>query len=231
MKKGGLMIITFYRSIILYLFITFFLRFTGKRQLGELSPSELVTTFIVSNIAAIPIENSEKSLLSGVVPIVVIFSLEIFMSFISLKFPNGRKIICGRSRYVIKNGKIDEKMMEKLRISIDDLEEELRLNGIFNLDEVDFAVAETNGKLSVYQKFDSRPASNKDMGNKSKGCEGPSLSVIKDGRIVQESLECLSIKEAWLLNKLSELNLEKEDILVMTCNKDGKIFYQRKSKR
>ena len=224
------MIITFYRAIILYLFVTFFLRFTGKRQLGELSPSELVTTFIVSNIAAIPIENSDKSLLSGIIPIVVIFSLEIFMSYISLKLPAVRKIICGKSRYVIKDGVIDEKMLEKLRISIDDLEEELRLNGIFNLDEVDFAIAETNGKLSVYQKFDARPATNKDMGNKSKCCEGPSLSVIKDGRVMNEALEYLSLKESWLYEKLSELNLKKEDILVLTCNKDGKIFYQRKKK-
>lgn len=225
------MIITFYRAIILYLFITFFLRFTGKRQLGELSPSELVTTFIVSNIAAIPIENSEKSLLSGIIPIVTIFFLEIFMSFISLKIPVLRQLICGKARYVIKDGVIDEKMLEELRISLDDLEEELRLNGVFSLDEVEFAIAETNGNLSVYQKFEARPATNKDMGNKAKSCEGPSLALIKDGKLIKESLDLLSLKESWLYEKLSELKLKKEDILILTSNRDGKIFYQRKKKR
>ena len=169
------MFVVFYRTVILYLLVIAVLRFTGKRQLGELQASELVTALLVSNIAAIPIENTEKSLIIGIIPIVMIACLEVLLSFICLKSTVARGIITGKARAIIKNGQIDQHQMKQLRLSIDDLTEQLRSNGYFNLDEILYAIVETNGKLSIYPKFDNRPVTNKDMENK-----GSIINVVVD---------------------------------------------------
>ena len=157
------MVKIFLRTVILYFFVTGILRFTGKRQLGEMSPSELVTALLISNIVSSPIENPGVTLLSSLFPIVVIACLEIFTSFLSLKFPLFRRIISGRERYIIKNGIIDKKAMADLRISFDDLNESLRQKDIFSLYEVEDAVVEADGNLSVLLKMPFRPIANKDL--------------------------------------------------------------------
>ena len=119
--------------------------------------------------------------------------------------------------------------MTQLRLSIDDLTEQLRSSGYFNLDEILYAIVETNGKLSIYPKFDNRPVTNKDMENKLQECENPSVILISDGQINYESLNFCKLSEGWLNEKLNFLKLKKEDIFIMTSNEDGKIFVVERS--
>ena len=219
------MLIIFYRTLILYFFITFILRFTGKRQLGELSPSEMVTTVLISNLAAFPIENEERSLICGIIPIAVIACLEVILSYISLKIPLARRILNGKERLIIKNGRLDEAMMEKLRISVDDLEEELRGKGIFDINEVEEAVVETGGSLSVLLKMPFRSLKNSPAKSLSR-----SYAVLKDGRISNEALADLGINENFIISKLAEFHLKPENVFLMTLDGRGKIFIERKRK-
>ena len=151
------MLVTFFRTLILYVVIVFGVRLMGKRQLGELQPSELVVTILISNIATLPIEEVETPLFSGLLPILSLVTFEVIISAINLHSRRMRRVFSGSPVVVIKNGEIDQKKLQELRFSIDDLMAQLRQNQIFALDEVDFAVVETTGKLSVYQKYGARP--------------------------------------------------------------------------
>src|SRR5699024_4709883 len=125
--------------------IVFSLRIMGKRQLGELQPSELVATILVSNIATLPIEDTNIPLLAGIVPILTLVSFEVILSSITLKSRMARKIVSGNPVIVIRDGRIDQKQMRSIRFSIDDLMEELRTNSIFDIRDVAFAIVETTG--------------------------------------------------------------------------------------
>ncbi|MEG1774094.1 MAG: DUF421 domain-containing protein, partial [Oscillospiraceae bacterium] len=177
------MLIAFWRTIFLYLLVIVALRFMGKRQIGELQPSELVTTIMISNIAAIPIENMDGPLITGIIPIVLLACLEVLSSALNLKSRAVRAVVVGRPRALIHDGTIDQKELEKLRWSIDDLMEQLRGNGIFDLAEVDFALVETNGSLSVYPKFAARGVTNADLHLSASGCDSPPVLIINDGEV------------------------------------------------
>lgn len=222
------MFIAFFRTIVLYVLVIACLRFTGKRQIGELQPSELVTTILISNIAAIPIENSKKSLMTGIIPIILIVCLEIISSFICMKSRIVSEFISGKSRSIIHNGVIDQQLMKNMRITIDDLTEQLRTMGIFNIDEVFEAVIETNGKMSVLPKFKYRSVINEDAEIKSKSCESPSVVVICDGEIKEEGLKYCNMTREILKGKLSDRKLTQKDIFLMTCNFDWDCFIVEK---
>ncbi|MEG1971640.1 MAG: DUF421 domain-containing protein [Oscillospiraceae bacterium] len=225
------MLIAFYRTVILYVLVIAVLRFTGKRQIGELQPSELVTTILISNIAAIPIENNEKSLISGIIPIAVIACMEIILSLISLKSQGARDVITGKSKMIIDDGRIDQKLLKDMRLTVDDLMEQLRSNGIFDLNEVLYAILETNGKLSVLPKYQYRPLNNVDSGNKcNEKKEKPSVVVISDGSIVKEWLLYCNLTEEKLESKLIENKLTLKEVFIMTCNPMGDISIIKKEK-
>ena len=147
------MLIVLIRTIILYFIIVLGTRIMGKRQLGELQPSDLVITILISNIATLPIEETEIPLVTGIIPILTLVCFEVFSSALSLKSPLARRLISGRPIVIIQNGRLNQKEMRDLRFSLDDLMEQLRGSGIFDLSEVQLAIVETTGKLSIYQKF------------------------------------------------------------------------------
>lgn len=212
------MYVTLWRSVFLYALVITLLRFMGKRQIGELQPSELVTAIMISNIAAIPIENLDTPLLDGALPILALACLEVLFSAAALKSRRLRRILVGRPRRLIRSGVIDQKELSLLRWSLDDLTEQLRANGVFDLNEVSEAVVETNGTLSVYQKFSYRPATAGDLKLEPPKCDAPPALLICDGEISKDALAACGVDRAWLDKTLQQEQIAASDVFVLACD-------------
>ena len=197
------------RGIIIYIIVIASVRLMGKRQIGELQPAELVITILLSDIASMPLQNSNTPLLQSVIAIFLLISLEIITSCLALKFRPFRTLLQGHSVMIVKNGKIVRENMKQIRYSVDDVIEALRLKDVFDIAEVNFAYVETNGSLSVLLKNDENEPS-----------ELPCL-VISDGKIVSREFEICGLTEEKLIKILSKKNLAPKDILLMTYSKDG----------
>lgn len=214
------MIISVIRTILLYIVIILAIRIMGKRQIGELQTSELVVTLLISDIAAIPMQNTEQSLLSGIVPILILIVCEIIISFLMLKRAGFRRIICGKPIVIISDGKINQSEMHRLRMSTEDLSEELRQQGIFNIEDVGFAIVETNGKLSVLKKPEKDIPTAEELGIKTKD-KGLEVVVISDGEISKCSLKICGLSRDWLFDTLKKENTELNDVFLMIANGQG----------
>lgn len=221
------MIITITRTIILYIFVTLGIRLMGKRQIGEMQPNELVVTLLISEIAAIPLQDTSQPILNGVVAIFMLVILEILISVISMKSLFMRKIMNGKSAVIIKNGVIDQQMMRSVRMTVLDLVELLRGQDVFDISTVAFAVLEVNGNLSVLLKSSEQPATAADLNVKKDKALLP-LPVISDGKIIKESLEAIGTDEGAVRKMLKGDNVS--DIFLMTMDRDGNhsIIKQRK---
>lgn len=217
--SGDLMLISIIRTVILYIFILLALRIMGKRQLSEMQTSELVITLLISDIAVIPMQNTGQPLLSGIVPILILISLEILFSVIMLKSGNFRKIVCGSPEMVIKDGKILQDQMRRLRMTTEDLCVQLRQQGIFSLEDVQYCIVETNGDVSVLEKPDKRTPSAEDLGIKipDKGIEAV---VINDSRYLSNSLELCSLTKEWVDSVLRENDITIDEVFIMTANRN-----------
>ena len=221
------MIITITRTIILYIFVTLGIRLMGKRQIGEMQPNELVVTLLISEIAAIPLQDTSQPILNGVVAIFMLVILEILISVISMKSLFMRKIMNGKSAVIITNGVIDQQMMKSVRMTVLDLVELLRGQDVFDISTVAFAVLEVNGNLSVLLKSSEQPATAADLNVKEDKALLP-LPVISDGKIIKESLEAIGTDEGAVRKMLKGDNVS--DIFLMTMDRDGNhsIIKQRK---
>jgi len=214
------MIISVIRTMLLYIVIILAIRIMGKRQIGELQTSELVVTLLISDIAAIPMQNTEQSLLSGIVPILILIVCEIIISFLMLKRAGFRRIICGKPIVIISDGKINQSEMHRLRMSTEDLSEELRQQGIFNIEDVGFAIVETNGKLSVLKKPEKDIPTAEELGIKTND-KGLEVVVISDGEISKYSLKICGLNRDWLFDILKKENTELNDVFLMIANRQG----------
>ena len=151
------MTVVFIRAVILYCVLIFSVRLMGKRQIGELQPSELAITILISNIATLPVEDLSIPLITGLLPVLTLVCLDVLMSWLSVKSKKMRGIVSGEPVIIISDGKVDQQKLYNLRFTTDDLMEAIRTQGIFDLEEVQFAVVETTGRVSVYPKFKNRP--------------------------------------------------------------------------
>lgn len=201
------MLIITIRTILLYLLIVFSLRLMGKKQLGELQPSELVTTIMVSNIATLALEEASVPMLMGVVPILMIVCLDVIMSGITLKSQRIRRIVSGSARVIISDGVIDQKEMKNLRYTIDDVTEAMREQGIFDISQVQYAIVETNGKINFLQK--EAPPKN------------PPEIIIKDGEINTDGLSRAKLGEGWVKEILKENGTDISSVFIMSADSDG----------
>lgn len=218
------LLIAFFRTLILYAVIVFGVRLMGKRQLGELQPSELVVTILISNIATLPIEEIDTPLFLGMLPILSLVTFEIIMSTINLKSHRMRKFFSGSPVIVICNGVINQQSLSDLRFSVDDLMAQLRDRDIYAIEEVDFAVVETTGKLSVYQKFLARTASPEALSLPDQPDKNsPPLVVISDGVVNEENLRICDRTKAWLESTVASHHLKVKDVLLMTTDKNAKV--------
>ncbi len=223
------MLIALIRTVILYILVVLALRLMGKRQIGQLQPSELVVAMMLSELATIPVENVEIPLLAGVIPIVTLIIAETTFSFITLKSRKMRKILSGAPTILIAKGVILEKEMERLRFNVDDLMEELRSNGYVNLSDIEYAIIESNGNLSILPKSNKRPVTPEDL-NMSPAYEGLPYLLISDGVINRKELEDCGVTVEWLLEHLKEYDIfDTSDVFVATVDSAGKFFVQKKS--
>ncbi len=202
----------------------------GKRQISELQTSELVVTLLISDIAAIPMQDTGQPLVSGLFPIGILVFCEIVISVLMIKMPRFRRVICGKPVVVINNGKLDQTALKNLRMSIEDLTEQLREKDVFALEDVAYALVETNGKLSVIKKA---PQSTVTAGMLAIALpeQGIEAVVISDGSISDFSLKLIRKSRGWLEGVLRGKNLQKEDIFLMTADTSGKFYIIKKEKK
>ena len=214
------MIITITRTIVLYIFVTLGIRLMGKRQIGEMQPNELVVTLLISEIAAIPLQDTSQPILNGVVAIFMLVIIEIIISVITMKSLYVRKIMNGKSAVIIKNGVIDQNMMRQVRMTVLDLVELLRGQDVFDISTVSYAVLEVNGNLSVLLKSSEQPVTVKDIDIKKEKATLP-LPVISDGKIIRESLDALEISEEDIKSTVKKNSTDIKDVFLMTMDRYG----------
>ena len=224
------MITSIVRTAILYVFITLGIRLMGKRQIGDMQPNELVITLLISEIAAIPLQDSTQPLLFGIIAIFVLIILEIAVSVLSMKNIFIRKLLNGKSIVIIKDGVIDQQAMSDVRMTVVDLIELLRGQNVFDISTVAFAVLEVNGELSVLLKSKEQPATLKDLTIEKSEAVLP-LPVITDGKILNETLKALNVSEEMVYKQLKKNNTNVKKVFLMTMDKDGNSTIINKGKK
>ncbi|MFA4884630.1 MAG: DUF421 domain-containing protein [Desulfotomaculaceae bacterium] len=224
------MLLGIIRTIILFAVVVIGLRLMGKRQIGQLQPYELVIVIMLSALAAIPMENTGIPLASGLFPIFTLLVAQVALSYVSLKSERARGVICGTPSVLIENGKIIEKELARIRYNINDLLEQLRAKNVPNIADVEFAILETSGELSVIPKSQKRPIVPADM-NLPTMYEGLPITLIIDGYVFSKNLAKINLNEDWLKSELQKFGVNNfKEVLFASLDTEGKLFYQVKSK-
>lgn len=224
------MSITLIRAIIIYIFITISIRVMGKRQVGELNPQELVITILISAVATVPLEDNSMPLANSLIPIAIFISFEIINSALSMKSIRFRNLVQGKPIFVIKDGKIVQEHLKKLRYTIDDLVDGIRQAGVFDISQVENAIIETNGKISVQIKSEFSPVSAGDIKIKSSPAKVP-ITVIMDGEIVEEYFNGISISSDEIRLLAVANGHQPEKIMLMTIDSDDKAYIVEKEQK
>lgn len=218
------------RSVIIYTITFIIIRLMGKRQVGEMQPFEFVITLIIADLACIPMAELAVPLVHGIVPILALFMLHFFICFLSRKSMLFRYAITGRPAIVINPNGIDYKELKKLNMTIDDLMEAIRGCEYFSIDEIAYAIIETNGKLCVIPKMQNQPVLREDINVQAEPSALP-VNIIMDGKILKENLTLASIDEKFLDKYYKKVNAASaKQILLFTIDNNGKIFIQPKYK-
>ena len=215
------------RCAVIYFIVIASVRLMGKRQIGELQPSELVITILISDVASMPLQNMEMPLLSAVVSLLLLVMFEVLISILSIKSRTLRKILQGNSVMIIKDGKLIEKQIKLIRYSIDDLMEALRLKDVFDISQVQYAYIETNGAISVELKPQYRTITAEDMKLATNGGSIPCL-VICDGTVIDREFDVCNMTNEKLQKILRKNHINIEDILMMTADSTGKTYIKLK---
>ncbi len=211
------MIISLIRAVILYAVAIFLIRLMGKRQIGELQPSELVITMLISEIASLPMQDNSIPMLNAIVALFILVSFEILTSALSLKFHKIRTVMQGHPVIIIRNGKIDVAALKKLRISLNDLLSALRQKDVFEISQVSYAIFETNGKISVLLNPQDKTATASDL-NLNPEDNGMPFAVICDGKYNDNAAKEAGIDKNETERIIAKKHLEIKDILLMTVN-------------
>ena len=221
------MILSYFRTVILYLILIAVIRLMGKRQIGQMEPSEFVVTMLVANLASIPMQEATIPLYSGVIPILTVLGLELVLSGISLRSIRIRKLLCGKPVILIENGRILQGNLRKTRVTLDELSGHLREKDVLDVSQVQYAILETNGNLSVFPYPAHRPASAKDAGIRPKRQYLP-VTVISDGKLLHENLSKLGKDEAWVHRVLEERKSTVANTWLMTADDADHITWYEK---
>lgn len=218
------------RCAIIYFLVIASVRLMGKRQIGELQPSELVVTILISDVASMPLQNLEMPLLNSVISLLLLVMFEVLISVISIKIRPIRKILQGNSVMIIKDGKLIEKRIKVIRYSIDDLMEALRLKDVFDISQVQYAYIETNGSVSVELKPEFRTVTAQDMNIATSRNSIPCL-VICDGKIIDREFDVCNMTTEKLRKILKKQNINEKDVLIMTVDSAGKTYIKLKEEQ
>lgn len=221
------MLINFFRSILIYIFVLIVMRLMGKREIGQLQPFELVISIMIADLASIPMTDSGIPITNGIVSILGLLVMHLIISIINIKSIKAREIICGKPRILIYRGKIDEKALKKERFTINELQERLRGNNIVNLGDVEYAILETNGQVTVIQKPGKRNTIPEDF-NIVPEYEGIPYDLVVDGKIMDKNLKAIGKDKEWLKKQVKKFKMKPEDALIVTLDGKGQIFCQKK---
>ena len=223
------MIATIIRTFIIYCFVSLCVRIMGKRQLGQLQPGELVITILISEIAATPITDTNQPILNTAVSLMLLVSFEIISSLIARKSLKFRYATDGKPITLIKNGKLRQENLKELRFTIDEVLSALRQKDIFDISEVEYAVVETNGTLSVLLKQDKQPLTQETYESPKKTTDAPCVVII-DGNVIESSLENSPVTLDEIKRKIKNDRIDIKNILLMTVTKSEKFLTINKEK-
>ena len=221
--------ITLIRTVLLYSLLIFTVRMMGKRQVAEMEPAEFVVTMLLANLAAVPMQDNGLPLLSGLVPIFTILSLELILAVLSIRFIPVRKLLCGLPAILIRDGVIDQKSLGQSRVSLDELTQKLREKDVFDLSTVKYAILETDGELSVMLYAENRTVSLKDCGISAQEEELP-YTLISNGVLLWQNLQASGYEKTQLREELRRRRCRIKDVFLMTVDRNGKLLFVRKEK-
>lgn len=224
------MLLSIFRTLVFYLLLLLVVRLLGKRQIGEMEPSEIVVTMLLANLASITIENLDAPILYGIVPIILVFGADLLLSHLTFRSVRVRKLLCGKPVILIDNGKIDERNLRRTRINLDELTMNLRQNGIFDPTTVKYAILETNGQLSTLLFAKEQPATARDTGQKVSETELP-VTLISDGKLLKNNLPLTNHGEDWVREQLAFRKCGVEQVLLMTVDAAEHIIFIKKDKQ
>ena len=221
------MLITFIRSIILYILVLFVMRLMGKREIGQLQPFELAISIMIADLASIPMTESGIPISNGIVPILGLLVMHLLISLINLKSINIRKIICGKPSILIYRGKIDEQALKRERFTINELQERLRGNNVSSIGDVEYAILETSGQVTVIQKPNKRTTIPEDF-NIMPEYEGIPYDLVIDGKVMNKNLKAIGRDYNWLKKEVKKFKMYPEEAVLVTVDGKGQIFCQKK---
>lgn len=225
------MMTAFARTVILYVLIITGLRLMGKRQIGELEPSDLVLAMMLSDLASVPMQDFGIPLLSGVIPILTLLSLSMLLSTISLHSLRFRELLCGKPAVLISRGVLQQDVMRKNRYTADELLEELRQQGYASIEDVKYAVLENSGQLSVLPWSRCQPPTAEQLGYTAEDSTTMPVILVDDGRVLRKNLTHCGRNEAWLTRELRSRGLASpKDVFLLTLDENGGIFCVEKEK-
>ena len=224
------MVNTFIRVTIIYILVLLVMRLMGKREISQMQPFELVIAIMIADLAAVPMSDTGIPITSGIVPILALLLFQLIISIINLKSITLRKIICGKPRILIYRGRIDEQALKKEKITINELQERLREESIFTIGDVEYAILETSGNLSIIQKPGKRNTTPEDLGITPE-YEGIPYDLVIDGKIMHENLKQIGRDERWLKKEVEKFKIKPEQALIVTYDGKGQIFCQEKEKK
>ncbi len=224
------MFTTFLRTVILYILVLIVMRLMGKREIGQLQPFELAIAIMIADVASVPMANIGIPIFSGIIPILALLVMHLLISSINLKSVTIRKFMCGKPSILIYRGRIDEQILRKEKFTINELQERLRGDGVFNIGDVEFAILETSGQISVILKPDKRPTIPADF-NIQPEYEGIPYDLVIDGKIMYENLKAIGKDYKWLNNQVQKFKIKPENALVVTIDGKGQMFCQAKEKK
>ncbi len=224
------MLITFFRSIVLYIIVLIVMRLMGKREISQMQPFELAISIMIADLASIPMTEIGIPIFNGIVPILGLLLMHLVISVINIKSINLRQVICGKPSILIYRGKIDEKVLKKERFTINELQERLRRNNIVNLGDVEYAILETSGEVTVIQKPEKRGTTPEDFQIVPE-YEGIPYDLVIDGKIMYNNLKKLGKDYTWLKKQVEPFKIKPEEALIVTIDGKNQIFCQKKEEK
>ena len=223
------MLINFFRAIVLYIVVLIVMRLMGKREIGQLQPFELAIAIMIADLASIPMTDTGIPISNGIVPIIGLLIMHLIISTINLKSIKAREILCGKPRILIYRGKIDEDALIKERFTLNELQERLRDKNIVNIGDVEYAILETSGQVTVIEKPNKRTTTPEDF-NIMPDYEGLPYDLVVDGKVMQQNLKEIGKDYNWLDKEIQKFGFKPEETLLATFDGKGQLFCQKKEK-
>ena len=224
------MLITFIRSILLYIIVLIVMRLMGKREIGQLQPFELAISIMIADLASTPMADAGIPITNGIIPILALLVMHLVISMVNIKSIKARAILCGKPSILIYRGRIDEKMLKKERFTVNELEERLRGNNVVHIGDVEYAILETSGQITVIQKPEKKNVTIEDLKLKPE-YEGMAYDLVMDGKVMYENLKILKKDYDWLKKQVAKFGILPEQALIVTIDGKGNFFCQEKLRK